>query len=254
MIFYQEHNSKANYNYNAVIYNNCEWRLHFHKNPELVYVTDGELEVQIDSATYLLHANEFALILPNQIHSHHTPSSSLCWIGVFSEDYVTEFAEAIRGKMRKNPVFTCDGEVFSFLSSYLLTDKIPDFYFLKAALTIVCGTYLKDTELVPRSDSDSDLAHQIIRIVEHDFQQNLTLKGIAEALGYEYHYLSRVFSRLFQTNFKAFLNEYRFAHAQHLLVTSDKSLTEIAFECGFGSVRNFNRVYREFSGKSPTAR
>lgn len=252
MIFYQEHNSKANYNYNAVVYRNCEWRNHFHKNPELVYVSEGTLEVQIHTKTYQVHAGEFVLILSNQIHSHHSSEPSTCWIGVFSEDYVPEFAELMQGKMRENPVFSCDGVTMSFLSSVLLTEETPDFYTLKAALTLACGAYLSDGQLTERSDSDSDIAHEIIKYVEKNYTRSITLKEIAGSLGYEYHYLSRVFSNLFRVNFKVFLNEYRFTRAKALLSAGDMTLTEIAFACGFGSVRNFNRVYRDFSGTAPS--
>ncbi len=252
MIFYQEHNSKANYNYNAVLYRNCEWRKHFHKNPELVYVSEGTLEVQIQAKTYLVQAGEFVLILPNQIHGHHSPAANTCWIGVFSEDYVPEFTEAVRGKMQEHPVFTCNRETMAFLSSTLLTEETPDFYTLKAALTLACGAYLSDGKLTERTDSDSDLAHEIIKYVEKNYTRSITLKDIAENLGYEYHYLSRVFSKLFRVNFKMFLNEYRFAKAKALLSAGSMTLSEIAFACGFGSIRNFNRVYREFSGAAPT--
>ena len=32
---------------------------------------------------------------------------------------------------------------------------------------------------------------------------------------------------------------------------TDKNMTEIAIESGFGSLRNFNRIYKKFSGKTP---
>ena len=52
-------------------------------------------------------------------------------------------------------------------------------------------------------------------------------------------------------NFKKFLNQYRFEYAKNLIVNTDKKLSDIALESGFGSIRNFNRIYYKFSGITP---
>ena len=53
--------------------------------------------------------------------------------------------------------------------------------------------------------------------------------------------------------FGKFLNNMRIEKAMTLLSASDKTVTEIAYECGFGSLRSFNRVFMAFAGKTPTA-
>ena len=53
-------------------------------------------------------------------------------------------------------------------------------------------------------------------------------------------------------NFKTLVNHYRFEYArQQLLNNPEKSISEIAFESGFQSIRSFNRIYREISGSTP---
>lgn len=49
-----------------------------------------------------------------------------------------------------------------------------------------------------------------------------------------------------------FLMRLRVQHAAYLLKHTDRSITEIAFDCGFGSASYFNRRFKEFSGLSPT--
>ena len=39
--------------------------------------------------------------------------------------------------------------------------------------------------------------------------------------------------------------------ASNLLKNTDMSLVDIAFECGFGSERNFYRSFKEFTGLTP---
>lgn len=82
--------------------------------------------------------------------------------------------------------------------------------------------------------------------------ENVTMAEIADALGYEYHYFSLLFNRYFSIKFKNFLNLFKFQYACGLLADSSKSISEVCFESGFETVRSFNRVFRDFSGMTPT--
>ena len=57
MIIHQQHNSLGNHNYNAFFYNHCEWFYHFHKNYELAYVLEDEVELTINEKKYILSEN-----------------------------------------------------------------------------------------------------------------------------------------------------------------------------------------------------
>ncbi len=63
------------------------------------------------------------------------------------------------------------------------------------------------------------------------------------------------FSRLFHSEvglpFSRYVNEWRIGLACQSLIGSSKPITEIAFDCGFGNLSNFNRRFREFKGMTP---
>lgn len=63
------------------------------------------------------------------------------------------------------------------------------------------------------------------------------------------------FSRFFRTHtgktFPAFVNELRIGRACRLLIESDKSVTEISYECGFSNLSNFNRQFLRAKRVSP---
>jgi AraC-like DNA-binding protein len=251
-VFYQPHNSKGNYNYNIFIYEPCEYAYHFHKNFELVYILDGELEVQVDGKQALMKKDQFLLVLPNSIHYYHTPQYSKVWVGVFSEDFISEFSKIIHGKERSELIFNCTEVELAYLKSALLADdQLSDILALKASLYIICNRYLKTDQWGERISFDADLAHQIIDYVEENFLRNITLADVAQAFGYEYHYFSRCFSNIFHMNFKTFLNQFRFDYAKRLIMDSNLDMTTIAMESGFGSLRNFNRIYNKFAKNTP---
>lgn len=251
MIFHQNDNSIGDYIYNSKIYDDCEWGYHFHKSFEIVYVMEGELEVQINDGKALLKKNNFALVMPNDIHCYHTENYSKVWIGVFSENFIPDFAKYIHGKTAKDISFKCDKIELAFLEAVLIREEVPEPYLLKAAIYIVINRFIKEIPITEKKKYDKSLAHLTIEYIENNFDRDLTLKEISMNLGYDYYYFSKYFNSTFNINFKTFLNQYRFENAKKLLHTSDKDIMTIAMESGFGSVRNFNRIYKQITGNVP---
>ena len=62
---------------------------------------------------------------------------------------------------------------------------------------------------------------------------------------------SRFFSKKTGRNFSRYLNEIRIARACSDLLTTDKSIVEIAFGAGFNNLANFNRRFREATHMTP---
>ena len=66
------------------------------------------------------------------------------------------------------------------------------------------------------------------------------------------NYLSESFRRVTGMNFVEYVRRTRYENACDLLRNSDRRISEIAFAMGFQSLSQFNRVFKELSGKSPT--
>ena len=77
---------------------------------------------------------------------------------------------------------------------------------------------------------------------------------LAEAAGMV-HLSEGAFSRFFRLHtgktFPAFVNELRIGRACSLLMEDNLNITEVAFECGFTNLSNFNRQFLKLKGLSP---
>jgi AraC-like DNA-binding protein len=252
MLIHQNANSAGNYNYNAFIYDNCEWYYHFHNNYELVYILSGEVTAIIDEHTENLCSGDFALILPNQIHSFHTPLNSKVWIGVFSEDFIFAFSSQISKRVGEQAKFLCDAVIRDYVLHLLLEKDTHDIYLLKSCFYAICDQYQKNINLVTKEFDNNSLICEIVDYVSSNFKSNITLHQMSNDLGFEYHYLSRRFHTIFNMNFCQFVNQYRVNFANELLAQNYGSIADVAFESGFQSVRSFNNVYKDFFETVPS--
>jgi len=254
-MFHQPHNSFGNKIYNAFVYTNAEYGEHFHKSYELIYCMGERVKIGFgDSETELKHG-EFLLVFPYKKHSFKTQGEKeKIWIGVFSADYIKEFDKEFMGKEPKNAKFQVDSQTLSYLQTALLFEGSPDKYTLKGALYAVLGSFCKQTEFIKRQDREQrEITLKIVRYVEENFKENITLHTAAQELGYNFQYLSRVFHQCLGVNFREIVNQYRFDHARMLLEKGELTITQAALDSGFQSVRNFNRVYKEKTGQTPKA-
>ena len=93
MIEHQINNSNGNYHYNAFVYSDTIYGTHFHASYELIYIIKGNCEISANETFYNLEEGELFLISPYTIHSINIPKNSKTWIGVFSEDFIADFAK-----------------------------------------------------------------------------------------------------------------------------------------------------------------
>jgi two-component system response regulator YesN len=87
-------------------------------------------------------------------------------------------------------------------------------------------------------------------IQEHSGEE-LSLSKVAKAVNLNATYLSERFKQVTGINFVDYVARARFEKACDCLRNSNRRITEIAFAVGFQSHSQFNRVFKNFSGRSP---
>jgi AraC-like DNA-binding protein len=88
--------------------------------------------------------------------------------------------------------------------------------------------------------------------VETHLSERLSVEAIALAANLSTRSLTRLFRKHVTTSVVEFILRRRVARARQLLQQEGRKCAEIAFECGFGSVQHFNRIFRRYENTSPT--
>ena len=250
MAFHQLDNSQGNFHYNAYIYSDTCWQPHFHACYELICSVRGNCKVSLNGDGTVLEECELVLVPPYTVHSLVIPKDAETWVGVFSEDFVEDFSK--KNRLYRFSKFTCDENVWPIIKDNLLYQGTPEHYMAIGCLNMVCGQCIKNSVLLS-AEKSGELNFKVIDYISRNLRDDITLKDIADSLKYEYHYFSSLFHSCFQVNFKSFVNMLRFEKACGMLSDKSMDITRVCSECGFGSIRNFNRVFRQMSGITPGA-
>lgn len=79
----------------------------------------------------------------------------------------------------------------------------------------------------------------------------VTEAEVAAEVGLSYHYFSSNFKQAVGQSFKEFLNSVRLKEAEKLLLSTEKSMTEIAVEVGFATSSHFIANFKQKKGITP---
>ena len=84
-----------------------------------------------------------------------------------------------------------------------------------------------------------------------NYANDLSIYEIAKATNVHPNYLSSAFKAHYGTSLLHYINICRLQHACEMIANKENSITDIAYACGFQSVRSFNRIFKEEIGCTP---
>lgn len=100
-------------------------------------------------------------------------------------------------------------------------------------------------------ESEKDRMGQVYEYVMHNFQGKVSLEEAAQLSNLSVSAFSRFFKSRVNKSFSDFLTEVRISHACKLLHESDLNISEISYECGFFTLSNFNKLFKDRIKKTP---
>lgn len=87
--------------------------------------------------------------------------------------------------------------------------------------------------------------------VQENYSNDVSCAALARVLNYSVSYLEYVFKKEADTTVKAYINKVRLNKARALLLSSDISITELAYSCGFCDSNYFSSAFKKAFGVSP---
>lgn len=91
----------------------------------------------------------------------------------------------------------------------------------------------------------------ILRYIDDNCFDKLSIKQLAEKCFYSPVYFSRMFKNAYGMNLKSYIKEKRMEEAIRLLETTDESIEKICHLVGYSDKKQFYNIFKEYTGKLP---
>ncbi len=100
--------------------------------------------------------------------------------------------------------------------------------------------------------SGNPYVRQIVEIVKREYDSRITIQELSERLGVSPSYISRKLREELDCTFTELLNSYRVSCAVEQLIEGTSKIYEISDRLGFGEYKNLIRVFKRYTGMTPT--
>ncbi len=97
---------------------------------------------------------------------------------------------------------------------------------------------------------DTNKIELIYKYINENFKSHISLDEVADIVSMTVPAFCRYFKKSTGRTFTNIVNEYRVVHATKLLAESNMSITDVCFNCGFNNFSHFNKLFKQFTGKS----
>jgi AraC-like DNA-binding protein len=88
-------------------------------------------------------------------------------------------------------------------------------------------------------------------IKEHLFE-SIPLEVASDMAGMQQNYFSNFFKRTTGVNFSEYIIRLRLFHAIHIIENTNRTISDILYECGFNNESYFYRIFKKMTGKQPS--
>ena len=122
------------------------------------------------------------------------------------------------------------------------------------ALLELFGNYIAYTQyqmILGETSLQSRVEERGFSFIRNHFSEMITLEDVALAASTSKRNLSRVFQAKTGMTVVEVIHEMRIDKACRMLKRGNVTCTQVAFECGFGSVQQFNRVFKKHKHCAP---
>lgn len=233
--------------------------LHLHVHIEMMYLLHGEVEITLGNSRYPLHAGDFALVFPNQIHAYRmiSPRSETAAQLISCETPTAgRFENVLLTSQPVHPIVTAENlhkdvpYAFNSIRETQAQDS-PDTV-TTLFIQLILARTLPYMELVSKpNELPQDLTARIIEYVTGHFREPLSLEILSKKFGVSRYHLSRIFSDTIKVGFYRYINSMRITAARELLQNTNQDILGIGLDCGFENQQTFNRVFKEQTGMTP---
>ena len=229
---------------------------HYHDNYEIYYLINGNVRYFLDSKIFDLKPGDIILIPPGKLHKTTVISN------VPAERLLISFTADFFGRKIGDHLFKCfNNPLVSEPQKYIdILTKIEKEYLVNDEYTEdvvknLISFFLINLSRVSTDDNYnvpiSSLSEEIIKYINNNYDNDISLQTVSDEFFISKNHISTLFKKETGFGFNEYLTVIRIKNSEHLLITTNMSISKIAFACGFQDSNYFSSVFKKANGVTP---
>lgn len=257
---------------------------HWHIEYEIIRILEGSFLLSLDEREYVAEKGDILLLNSGTLHGG-TPEGCIYQCIVFdmnmlvkkdniSSKYIKdimnhtyllrEYYPAEHVRDTASDKVTVDDSNLSDFRYYIemlfcaLQEKAPGYELItQGLLYLILGDitknhlYALDSSDTKRNHKRIALLKQVLELMEESYQSVLTLDQLSKAAGMSPKYFCRFFQEMTHKSPFDYLNNYRIERACYQLLSTEDTITDISFSCGFNDLSYFIKIFKRYKGITP---
>jgi YesN/AraC family two-component response regulator len=251
---------------------------HWHSYFEITWIKEGSGCYYVNGKVYFVNPGDLIIFNNVEPHGCQVLQDELKVVAmVFSSSFISEYSDFSqmeylqpfieRGSNFRNKVdreSEIAAEIIWILREILQEWEKKELGYrlmiradVLRILTLLIRCYQDDTkgqELLHEKKKAMKRLQEAFDYIDSHYAEKITLEETAKMVYMSPNYFSSYFHKATETSFSDYVTMQRIRKANELLSTTEKSINEIAMECGFPNISNFYRLYKKHTGTSPRNR
>lgn len=253
--------------------------LHRHKEMQITWIQHGDGTLVADNNMHVFNSHEIFVLGANQPHvfknsaAYFKPSSEkeICSLDVFFDPTVicntllnipelkhlrAFVQQASLGLKVPGNLVDCISQKMSALLQ-MDAGAQRTIIFIEMLEVLAAATEITplstNSQALLNNETDGIRISHIYNYILHNFDKPITLEDVAREAYMTPQAFCRFFKKHTRHTFVSFLNEVRINEARKQFSEDTfESISAVAYNCGFNSITNFNRVFKLLMRQAPT--
>lgn len=243
--------------------------IHWHVEYEIIRVLEGELLLIIDEKEFLITKGCAILIPAGSVHEGKPQNDCVYECVVFDINMLMNKSDSCCKLIRK--ITNHEVELQYYFSNFCnnihkiinclfdaLTAKTLGYELIvQGSLYQLLGEifekkyYSESPSQTPRDLKRIVQLKQALEFIESSYATQVSLQEISDSVNMSPKYFCRFFQEMTHRTPFDYLNYYRIERACYQLLTTNQTITEVAFSCGFNDLSYFIKTFKKYKGITP---
>lgn len=220
----------------------------------IMHIIKGAVKVEYDNISFIARMGETVLIDCHKPHSYSSMGDlDTIWFhfdGLNSGDIYNELYSLYNSVIVSKNSSEIVNRIYKIYDIYKHGKKVSE-AIQSAYISRILGEFFKN----PSTDSTdkNSIIEKVINHIEENYDQDLSIGELAKVAGLSEFYFSRLFKKQTGYTLHEYIIKTRIVNAKIFLKSTNMSLREIAFKCGFANESSFSNTFKKITDLTPGA-